>query len=157
MAIQFKNIERGNPVWILDKSELMVMQGKVTENQPHIDNTFTMTGTAQMMRDVTVDAGEKATTYTIPETLCVTYAGNLVLSTDQQGLSAEVERMKTQAEQVLASVERNKEIIAKAGDLLATLNPQIRERQETEKRFKSIEGDISGIRGMVQQLLDKLK
>lgn len=87
----------------------------------------------------------------------MTYAGNLVLSTDQQGLSAEVERMKAQAEQVLASVDRNKEIIAKAGDLLATLNPQIRERQETEKRFKSIEGDISGIRGMVQQLLDKLK
>lgn len=53
MAIQFKNIERGNPVWILDKSELGVKQGKVTENQPHIDNTFTMTGTSQMMRDVT--------------------------------------------------------------------------------------------------------
>lgn len=32
----------------------------------------------------------------------------------------------------------------------------IKEKQETEKRFKALEGDISGIRGMVKQLLDKL-
>ena len=39
---------------------------------------------------------------------------------------------------------------------MAELNPHIREKQETERRFKSIEGDISGIRGMMKQLLDKL-
>ncbi len=33
---------------------------------------------------------------------------------------------------------------------------QLKEKQETEKRFKALEGDISGIRGMVKQLLDKL-
>lgn len=41
-------------------------------------------------------------------------------------------------------------------ELLAALNPAIKEKQETEKRFKALEGDISGIRGMVKQLLDKL-
>lgn len=41
-------------------------------------------------------------------------------------------------------------------ELIAALNPAIKEKQETEKRFKALEGDISGIRGMVKQLLDKL-
>ncbi len=41
-------------------------------------------------------------------------------------------------------------------ELLAALNPAIKEKQETEKRFKALEGDISGIRGMVKQLLGKL-
>ena len=45
---------------------------------------------------------------------------------------------------------------AKGEELLAALNPAIKEKQETEKRFKALEGDISGIRGMVKQLLDKL-
>ena len=112
MAIQFKNIETNNPVWILDKSEMAVKQGKVTSARPHVDNTFTMAGASQMMRDVTIELDGKTTTYTIPENLYVTYAGELVLSTDQQALGTEVERMKVQAEQVLASVDRNKEIIA---------------------------------------------
>lgn len=44
----------------------------------------------------------------------------------------------------------------KGEELLAALNQAIKEKQETEKRFKALEGDISGIRGMVKQLLDKL-
>lgn len=52
--------------------------------------------------------------------------------------------------------EAYKERKAKGEELLAALNPAIKEKQETEKRFKALEGDISGIRGMVKQLLDKL-
>ena len=47
-------------------------------------------------------------------------------------------------------------LLNKGEELLAALNPAIKEKQETEKRFKALEGDISGIRGMVKQLLDKL-
>ena len=156
MAEIFKNIQKNQTVYILDKSALQLKEGTVKDNQPHIGSTYTMGVQAQMMRDVTIESDGRQQTYTIPEQLAVTYAADLVLSTEREALSAEVERMKQAAEQQLANTERNKQTVERAEQLLVELNPHIRERQETERRFKSIEGDISGIRGMMKQLLDKL-
>lgn len=154
----FKEIKQGYPVYILDKAQLTTRQGKVTATTQHLGTgigTFTQ-AQGQLMVDVTIEDGGKATIYTIPENLSVTFAGDTVLSTSQQGLSSEVERMKGEAERVLASVERQKTVIERSGELLAQLNPQYREKQETEKRFHSIEGEIGSVKSMVQKLLDKL-
>lgn len=153
----FKDIQKNHPVFILNKSTVELRQGKVVEAAPHMNTGLaTISGSGQPMRDVTIEMDGKQTVYTIPEHLSVTFAGDIVLSTDKQGLSAEVERMKNEADTVLSSVERMKTVKQKSEELLADLNPAVKEKQETEKRFKSIEGDISGIRGMVKQLLDKL-
>ena len=156
MAEIFKNIQTNQTVYILDTKALQLREGTVKDNQPHIGSTYTMGMQAQMMRDVTIESEGKQLTYTIPEQLSVTYAADLVLSTEREALGTEVERLKQAAEQQLANTERNKRTVERAEQLLAELNPHIRERQETERRFKSIEGDISGIRGMMKQLLDKL-
>lgn len=84
--MEFKNIQRNHPVYLLDKQTVEVKEGKVVDNQPHINTGIaTISSSGQPMRDVTIEV-----------------------------------------------------------------------EQETEKRFKALEGDISGIRGMVKQLLDKL-
>lgn len=59
-------------------------------------------GQSQMVVDVTIEANSKTATYSIPENLSVTYAGDVVLSTDKQGLMAEVEQMKNTAEKYLS-------------------------------------------------------
>ena len=100
---------------------------------------------------------EDGFTYTIPDSLSITYAGNLVLSTDKMGLAGEIESMKTTAEQVIASVDHQKEILQKASSLLAELNPAYKERQETEQRFNKIEGSISRIEEMMANLVKELK
>ena len=156
MAEIFKNIQTNQTVYILDTKALQLKEAQVKDNQPHIGSTYTMGMQAQMMRDVTLESEGRQQTYTIPEQLSVTYAADLVLSTEREALGTEVERLKQAAEQQLANTERNKQTVERAEQLLAELNPHIRERQETERRFKSIEGDISGIRGMMKQLLDKL-
>lgn len=154
----FRDIQKNHPVYILDKSKVELSQGKVVEAAPHISapSVNTIASGTQPMRDVTIEVGGKMTAYTIPEHLSVTYAGELVLATERSGLIAEVEKMKNEAESVLESVERMKQVREKSDLLLASLNPAVREKQETERRFKSIEGDISGIKGMMQKLLDKL-
>lgn len=154
----FKDIKQGNTVYMLDKGQLTTKCCRVTATAPHLSagiGTFTQ-AQGQLMVDVTIDDGGKTTTFTIPENLAVTFAGDLVLATSQQGLSSEVERMKAEGERILASVERQKSVIEKSGELLARLNPQYREKQETEKRFRGIEGDIGSVKEMVQKLLDKL-
>lgn len=153
----FKDIQKNHPVYILDKAAVELKQGKVIDVAPHLNTGLsTISGSGQPMRDITIERDGRQTVYTIPEHLSVTFAGDIVLSTDKQSLSAEVERMRNEAESVLNSVERMKVVKVKSEELLAELNPAIREKQETEKRFKTIEDNVSGIRGMVKQLLDKL-
>ena len=150
----FKDIKQNYPVYILDKQDLSVIQGKATSvSFPRMDMNPKI-GKTEMVVDVTIEVNGKTGTYTIPENLSVTYAGNLVLSTDKQGLSGEIEAMKNNAEQILASVDRQKEILNKASSLLAELNPVYREKQETEKRFGVIEAQVSEVKKSVDEIKD---
>ena len=85
-----------------------------------------------MVVDVTIEANLKTATYSIPENLSVTYAGDVVLSTDKQRLMAEVEQMKNTAEKILESVPKQKEVVDKTTALLSELNAVYKEKKETE-------------------------
>lgn len=147
----FKDIKQNYPVYILNKQEISLTCGKATAvSFPRMEMNQ-KTGKTEMVVDVTVEADGKTATYTIPENLSVTYAGNIVLSTDKQGLTGEVEAMKNNAEQVIASVSHAQSIIDKAPSLLAELNPVYKEKQETEKRFGEIEKSISRMEDLMKQ------
>lgn len=146
----FKDIKQNYTVYILDKQEFCIIQGKATAvSFPRVELNQ-KTGRSEMVVDVTVEANGKTATYAIPENLSVTYAGNIVLSTDKQGLTREVEAMVASADQVIASVTHAQKIKDKAPAILADLNPVYREKQETEQRFGKIEGSISEMKGLMQ-------
>lgn len=150
--MQFKDIKQNYPVYILNKQDLSLIQGKaMSVSFPRME-VNQKTNKTEMVVDVTIEADGKTATYTIPESLSVTYAGNLVLSTDKTGLAGEIEAMKSIAEQVLASVDKQKEILKKSSSLLAELNPVYREKQETEKRFNAIEGTVTEMKGSIDEL-----
>ena len=85
-----------------------------------------------MVVDVTIEAANASATYTIPENSTITYTKNLVLATDKSLLINEVESMKNQAEEILASVDKHKMVLEKSKDLLVQLNPYTkRSRKQT--------------------------
>lgn len=153
----FRDIKQGYPVHILNKQELTISQGKVASaGFPRLD-TNPMSGKTEMVIDITVDDGSgKTGSYVIPEGLSVTYAGNLVLATEKAALAGEVEAMKSSAEQALAAVDRQREIVDKAGALLSELNPAYREKAENDKRFDALEGSVGELKGLVRSLIDKM-
>lgn len=146
----FKDIKQNYPVYILNKQDLSLTQGKAV--QVPFPRMEMKTGKTEMVIDITIEANGKTATYVIPENLSVTYAGNLILSTDKMGLANEIEAMKNTAEQVLASVDHQKRVLEKSSSLLAELNPVYKEKQETEKRFSAIEETVSGVKGSVDEL-----
>lgn len=103
-----------------------------------------------MVVDVEIEADGKTATYAIPENLSVTYAGNLVLSTDGEGLLREIEARQAAAEQILASVDKQQTIIERAKALRAEYNPVFKEKQETEKKFKEIDKSISEMKDLMK-------
>lgn len=156
--MEFKNIQKNHPVYVLDKSMVEVKEGKVIDNQPHLNTGIaTISGSGQPMRDVTIEVDGKRVLYTIPEQLSVTFAGDIVLATDKAELLPEVGKVVNEADEIIKAYESSKKRKQKGEELLAELNPAVKEKQETERRFKAIEGSIDGIKDMVGQLLDKLK
>lgn len=150
----FKDLKQNYPVYILDKQTLTLTQGKaVAVGFPRMEMN-PAAGKSGMVVDVSIVADGKTANYVIPENLSVTYAGNLVLSVDRQGLAGEVESMKVTAEQAIASVEQQKQILEKSTTLLAELNPTYREKQETEQRLSKIEASMGELKDMLSRLLN---
>lgn len=148
MSMLFKDIKQGHTIHILDKEEMRYMQCKaLAVSFPHM--AMMQNGGTQSVVDVNVEMEGKTATYSIPEHLAVTYAGNLVLSTDAEGLSREVETMKNTAEQILCSVDKQKKVIDKASDLLVQLNPSFREKKNIEDRFNKIENNMEEMKNML--------
>ena len=82
---------------------------------------------------------------------------NMIMQAEKEGLIKEVEAMKTAAEQVLNSVEHQKEIVEKSSELLTELNPIFKEKQDTEKRFNKIENDVSEMKTMLTSFIREFK
>ena len=155
----FKEIQQGQILYILDKDSIRLKTAKVTSTLPHIETPaalYTTQSSLQLMRDITIEEDGTNKTYSIPEHLSITYAGNKVLATNSQLLTSEVERMVCDAEKALSQVSHYEEVKQKAPDLLAQLNPAYKERMENDKRFTKIEESVTNIHGLVKQLLDKL-
>ena len=141
---------------MLNKQNMTILDSKVISvGFPHMDmNNKPQLGQSQMVVDVTIESEGKTATYTIPENLSVTYAGDIVLSTDKQGLICEIEAMKNSAEKVLESVPRQREIIDKATTLLADLNPIYKEKKQNEERFNKMETSINKLEQTVTNFIN---
>lgn len=160
--MQFKDIKQGQSVFILDKSEMAISQGKVINNVYHVDSNnnygssvFTQQSNT-ICRDVTIETGGKSSIYVIPESLETTKAGNIVLSTSSEALIKEVNAICNDAKEKLANRDYYQMVVDKTPELLVTLNPALKKEQETETRLKAVEGSVQEVKDLVKTLVEKL-
>lgn len=152
----FKDIKQNYPVFILNKQDVTFSQGKVTSvSLPHMDNSNPMV-MGKSVIDVAIETEGKSATYAIPENLSIVYAGDIVLSTDRDGIMREVEAMKASAEQAIKNVERQKMIVEKSTSLLTELNPVFKEKQENEQRMTKMENSIEELKNMFAGFMKKM-
>lgn len=153
--MMFKDIKQNYQVYILDKNTIEYKEGKVNSvSFPRM--MMTQSGT-QSVIDVTIESEGKTATYSIPEHLSITYAGNIILSTTKENIAKEVESIKNSAEQILESIDRQKEIIDKSTRLLTDLNPSFKEKKEVEDRFNRIETDVADMKNMLTNFIKEFK
>lgn len=99
--------------------------------------------------DVTVEAEGKNQTYAIGENNSVAYAGNTVLSLDSGDILREVRAIKSQSEDVIRSVEKHTDTVAKCDAILQDWDGAYKEKRETDKRIDSIQSEVKGIKDEV--------
>lgn len=156
----FKDLKSGYPVYFLDKGTTKYYQGKVISVAvPRYDSSQIGISqqTTSLVVDVTIEADGTTRTYTIPETSTLTYAANLVLSTDKEGIIREVEAMKNASEEALTKVEQHKETVTKCNALLEDLNPAFAEKRAQDKRIESIESEVRSLGNIVKDFINEFK
>lgn len=150
----FKDVKQNYNLYVLNTKEVSVKIGKVlSAGYPRLENPSSNITNAKMVIDFNVEIDGKTASYVIPENLTVTYTDDLIISPDKDIILHEIEAMKTQAERAIAAVDRQKVIINKTTELLTELNPQFRERRETEERFGNMERRF----GKIEESVDDLK
>lgn len=158
----FKDLKINYPVYALrkDNDVMKAIQGKVVSvSAPHVENIRPgQMSTSQLVVDVTIDLDGERNTYSIPEMLSVTYAGNsLVLSVDRDGILREIEAMKAQSEEALRSVDKHKKILDDCTSILSDWNPAFKDKKEADERFNKIEESVSNLTEMFSKFMNEFK
>lgn len=152
----FKEVKQNYEIHILDKENVKHMKGKVISvSFPRM--MMMQNGGTQQVIDVTIECDDKTATYSIPEHLSVTYAGNYVLATSLDYLIKEIESIKNSAQQMIDSIDKQKDVVEKSSKLLIELNPSFREKKEIEDRFNKIESNVSEMKNMLSNFIHEFK
>lgn len=136
--LQFKDLKPNYPVFILNKNgEKKIHQGKVINVSPSATQNNMMQ--MQMISDVTIECNGVTRTYSIPDSLTVTYSSDLVIATEIAGILQEVQVLKRQCEEELSKSDERKKDLKEYEKILSDWDPSLREKMETNERFEKID------------------
>lgn len=151
----FKELKQGYSVYILDKDQMCVKQGKVVSvSAPHIDKKGFDLGVALVV-DVVLDIDGAVATYTFKEDTETGYVQSTVITTDKSNIVREVDAIKSQSEEALSQVDTLKDRLQKCNEILVDLNPAIKEKQAIDERFGKLENSMDELKSMISGLLIK--
>jgi hypothetical protein len=160
----FKELRPNNPIHLLDKSDgVKYCQGKVLNvGQPRFDTQQmpqpgTMPSMPNMVVDVTIEANGKTETYKFAENASVGGVGNMLVSTDINGVIREIDATIAKDEQYFADKEKVEKEYEQCKKLKSELDPAFKEKQETESRFHTIEKQQEEQGKMLKEQGDMLK
>ena len=157
----FKDLHKGNVVYVLNTDELKLSNGKVVNvGVPYFDMpsqvpNMNMNMNASRVVDVTIEINGATNTYKIPENLSVTFANKMLLSTDKSAVVNEIESIKSICNDVVNNYERSLEKIKICDNLLSDLNPEFKEKKENEEKLANMQSEISEIKQMILKLNEK--
>lgn len=151
--MMFKDIKQGDTIYLFDRTNLTIQTGKVTavglSHAGKYNNLF------EIVIDITIDVDGSSTTYTFKDSNEVGYAGQIMITPNKDNVIKEVKSLKSQAEDILNSVDKSKETIEKCSQLIAEFDPVYKERKENDARYSKLETEISNIKQMISELANK--
>lgn len=161
----FKDLKPGLQMLILDKSATPIKchTGKVVKvslprvEMPKADTPLAFT-TFQMQDrvvDLTVEYDGKTSTFVVPENSNVAYGDAVTIACSDEPIISEVKSRMKESADIVDSYDYHKANIEECKSILATLNPQYAETQETDKRMTAMETDIADIKDMIRAMMKK--
>lgn len=146
----FRDAKQGHVVYVLDRKEIKITSGKITNTpMPHFDNN---NFTGKMVVDVNVDIDGKMVQYVLDDTSEVGYVGDMVVSVNIDAILREVERIENQSEEALKMVDYHKDAVVKCKQLRKEYSQEYKDRTEATERMDSMEKQLAQISEMLRSL-----
>ena len=144
--MNFKELKKGFPVYILNRDSVEYFQGKVIQDAtpPRLNVTFGQ----PMITDVSIEYNGITKIWTLPSEQKVAEMqsdSSTIISTDKPAIIAMIKNIQAECEAYLQGVETNQTKLESAKKLIAELDVTYKQQQQTEERFNRIEQSIDGI------------
>jgi hypothetical protein len=152
----FSNLRIGTPLYVLHKQEPQLEIGEVTfvsQPTPQMGTTYNagfQMPTPKLLVDLKIKtANGEVDLQKLPADLSIADFGNgMVVSESRDAIYNEIEALRKNSQRVVDSIEYHQTVMSKCTDLMAELNPQV--KQEAE--FDSLKQEVSGIKGDLAEL-----
>lgn len=160
--MNFKDLENGYSVYVFDKNNIEVKEGKIVgKDGPKLDNKAL---TNDFVVDLMIEMDGQSKTYTFKANSEVGYVDAISICTSREQLLREVsakrsqeEAMKNQIEQAVEKLDEHRTAIEKCAVMLTDLDPHLREKKANEERMTKIEESMNEMRKLMQGLVTRLK
>lgn len=146
----FKNAKVGQIIHILDRKTADYYIGRVEQPvcAPHFEPN-----NPTLMVDVVICVDGQNKTFSIPENLSATYAGDLCLATESADLLTELNQMEIQGEKDLAEVPRIEKMLKAIKERKIQLDPQLKEKKQQDERMTKLENSVQNLADMFQKFM----
>lgn len=156
--MNFKELRKGLPVYILNKESMEYTIGKVSQDAtpPRLNNNFGQ----PMIVDVSIEANSQIKIWTLPadQQIAETQSdSNIVISTDKSTLVSILKSIESECDHYLQGVGATKIKLEKAKKLIADLDITYKQQQQTEERFSHLEQSIEQLNSTLSQILKAVK
>lgn len=141
----FSDLKKGFQVHALDTNEVPKYSvGKVVavsepRYMPQQAGTY---GLQQRVVDLTVELDGETKTYTVPEMQNVAKAMGITLATGLDPIMNELEAIKQNSQDIIDSVDFNKNKIEACTSIMEAINPAFRQTKEQDRRIAGIESKV---------------
>lgn len=160
----FSGLRQGSLLYVLDKSNLTLRIGEVTNvsnpknklNQPMYTNVQPF-AQQETTVDVQVKFGEEFHNFEqLPSMLSSTSKNNLVVSDNKEAMNMEVDTMMRTSRAVIESVPYHEKALSTCEAMLRELNPQFAKEKEQEEKIDALEEKMGGIENTLNQMMGLL-
>lgn len=152
----FSDLKKGFEVYTLDVVDApkfaagkVIHVSEVRLMQPAPGDYSTL---PQRVVDLTIDVDGKNHTYTVPEGQNVAKAAGITLSTTIDPIMNELTAIKRNAEEVIQSVDANKQKIAACDKIMEEINPMFRQTREQDRKIEGIENKVNNLTSSFEDL-----
>ena len=155
----FSTLRKGASIYILDRtSEPEVKIGYVDNvtlprpMYPTYNPAVSLGTNMQRVVDITVRVDDDKKEFCVPADLSIHTYGDYTLSESKEAMISEVDSLMKNSQDILDSIDKEKQNVVAYQNILKTLNPVYAKEQERDTAIESLTQQVDGIHSALERL-----
>ncbi len=150
----FKDLKQGNPIYIFNRNNGLVKEGKVSSvGLPHTKAQMSFA----TFINISVNIDNEILNYEVKDTAESAYVDNLMLTPNTSTIVTEARIIKQQSQEILDSIDNHEKIKNNCEQVLMQYDKTYKEQKNNEERLRKLEQSVDYIQKTVTELSTYIK